>query len=64
MTVEEEMRLLRLEKRCAELVAENLRIRKRADDLQRMHNADQRFIGKLQAEFRKSDRHRAEAVFK
>lgn len=47
MTEQEEIRMLRLEKRAAELTAENAVLRKRVSDLQRMHDANQRHIARL-----------------
>ena len=54
MTDAEEMQMLRLEKRAAELVADNMRLRKRCEDLHRMHEAAQRHIGRLQAQMRRA----------
>lgn len=63
MTDAEEMQMLRLEKRAAELVADNMRLRKRCEDLQRMHEAAQRHIGRLQAQMRRAAVTEAERVF-
>ena len=63
MTDAEEMQMLRLEKRAAELVADNMRLRKRCEDLHRMHEAAQRHIGRLQAHMRRAAVTEAERVF-
>ncbi len=64
MTDQEEMTLLRLQKKNAELVAENLRLKKQNGDLIRMHTSAQCHIGKLQAQLKRKNVSLAEQVFK
>jgi len=61
---EMEMRCLRLEKKNAELVAQNYNLRKRVDDLERMDKCAQAHIGKLQAQLKKAPKTLAEQVFR
>lgn len=64
MNEDDEIKILRLEKRAAVLTAENYKLRKRAEDLQRMYNASQKYIGKLQAQLKQGKKSAAERLFK
>ncbi|WP_306127926.1 hypothetical protein [Roseovarius sp. MMSF_3350] len=63
MTDEDEIRILRLEKRNAELTAQNVGLRKRVEDLQRMHEQDQKYINTLRRQIGATAKERAELHF-
>lgn len=54
MTDAEEIRILRQEREIYRLRARLAESEKRCADLQKMHDADQRYIGKLQAQVKRA----------
>lgn len=63
MTEQEEIQLLRLQKKSAELTAQNVGLRKRVEDLQRMHEQNQKYISTLQRQIGTTAKERAELHF-